>query len=341
MNYRKEIERAVLLARESFAGRKDHTADEITEIGKDFPVRSLKSPALFVRSALSFNMSLRDCMVVAAWTGSMSGFLDDISVTSDISHSKAVGFYERARVSTIVLHRVNYVLHDSMFKVYDILERDGRMRFAVKRMMGEAERRWDAYEGGRRHEMEKCAWYTLQDHLRIVTDSVAPYLEKVYGTVRDFMIARGMRDVEVRGRCAVALLLGKVAAHTYRAFFRDFEKECGIDFTGCFRRDDMQDMTKAFALLCDALGIDTRQDENGCWECVEVNPEDSQRFRWAWGDFIKALRDDDLMDEGARKAIDLNPQAREEYRQIIEEDEEQRLQDSIGHLGDKFTVKHK
>lgn len=317
--------------------REDHTQDEIDAIGRAIPVRVLKDPVALSLYARVNTMSLRDALSVIEWVAAQEKLLSGMKVCTDITYGECMGYYELAQTNTIVIHRVNYILRDSMLRVYDTLERDGKMRFGVRKAMRNAEKIWHEHVMLHYRVTERSAWNTLQDHLWMACDAVNPYLEKVYEAIRDYMIGKGMRDVELKSRCAVSLLMGRVAAHSFRKFFQDFEKESGVDYSRCFADDDMQPMVSVFASMCDMAGVKTHVADDGCY-MTDFSPEDSVRYRWAWDAFMAALRDDDLMDESARKAIDLNPAVREEYMHILEEAEQKAMRESVEKLRTKYKV---
>lgn len=331
MNYKRELEKGVAGVKDILLMYPDRSKEDIEEMSKIIPVKAMKDPANFVFFVKKKKVSLRDAMILMSWIGSVGEFLDDIDVRTDISYDRTVEYFEQARINTIVIHRVNYLLHEAMITVFDLLEKDGRLRFNIKRQANKIEKLWDSYVLERRRVMEQAAWYTLQDHLRLTTDTLSPYIDKVYEVIRDYMIFSDMRDVEAKARCVIALLIGKVARHSFKAFFRDFERESGVDFSRCFASDDMQVMVREFVPICEGMGLGTRMDSYGCYEC-KMDIEGVSRFRSAWGVFIKAFKDDDLMDESARKAISLNPEVQEEYSHILEEEERKNIIDNVGQL---------
>jgi hypothetical protein len=79
-------------------------------------------------------------------------------------------------------------------------------------------------------------------------------------------------------------------------------------------------------------------DKYGYPEIADMNLDNSTRFGWAWDDFMEDLRDDELMDKSALKAISFNPTVEAEYRKTLEEDNQKELDDSLEKLGEKFKV---
>lgn len=274
--------------------------------------------------------------IAAAYVPDMPNIVLDKE--SDITFGELHEYQEKARVNFIIIHRVNYICHQSMIEVYDLLEKYNKLRFTTKKYYQEAEKAWNNYQEPRRKTTEKTAWYTLQDHLRIAHDALHPRIEKIYETVRDQMIRMGWRDVELKGRIEVALLMLKVHINSFNAFFKDFKDACGADFSRCYADSRLDIMGKYFVSMCEVLGVKLEKDENGLYDVAGFDGEKSQRVKWAWEDFISDLRDDDLMDLAAKKAIELNPAVNAHYQKELEEVEKKQIEDNVDKLQEKFKV---
>ena len=320
-------------------GNRDHSLKELDAIAKGMPVRVMQSNALFGGFCVDNAFSLADSASILAWVMSQKEFLEDIRVYSDVSYADACNYYKTAQTNTILIHRLNYMLHECMITVREILEKDGRFRFAVKKAYNDAERVWDGYYHRRRSMIEDSAWYTFADHLRLADAALCPYREKVYEVVRDSLIGRGAKDVEMKGRCAVFFLMAKVCGHSSRQFFEDFRKESGVDFTICFKGNDLREMAERLAGMCGLLGIGTERDENGYYRLGEFNPDGCRRFQAVWKGLMTALRDDDLMDETAQRAISYNPEVQRNYEEAIADEERKAMAKSIDLLSEKFKVR--
>ena len=130
----------------------------------------------------------------------------------------------------------------------------------------------------------------------------------------------------------------KCARHSFVGFFKEFKDACGADFSKCFELADMTLMTKSFIRMVEALGIKVETDKFGLFDIAGMNTSKSPRITWAWDDFIDALRNDELMDEAALKAIGYNPTVEEEYRKALEEETQKELEIGIDKLSEKFKV---
>lgn len=325
--------------------RPDKTAAELMELGERMPVIRMTSPEQVFLYIEQSGMNLLQGASFAEWVLSKSSFIDKIVVNDKITYSELRDAYGKVETYFADTNRLNYILHDSMLDVYDLLEREKRMKFLVRKCCANAEGYWDDCFSTRRLKVEKTAWYTMQDHMNLYCARLKPYLEKVYESVRDYMIRQALRDVELRARCAVALFVGKVTGVTYRQFFEDFMRQTGADFSRLFAKDDLQAMVAWFAKMCDALGFRISTDHSGGYILDGLSLDDSQRMKWAWDDFMRMLRDVDVMDEAARCAIELNPKVKEDYEKVLAQEAREReaqkqkeMEEGFQALAEKFKV---
>lgn len=335
---KKEYQTELARHMEILKGRKNHTKEELDSMGRDMPVRIMQSPHALLGYCIDKKLGVSDSLIILTWVASQFPFLNDIKVSTDVSYDIAVRYYRQAQTNTIILHRVNYILHEAMVVLYNTLEKDGRLRYGTKKAVSETEKIWDEYLSRRRESVDGVAFGTMLDHLRLANDAVRPFLERVYQSIRDNMISLGWRDVETKAWCEVVFLMAKVSGHSYRQFFDDFRKESGVDYSGCFGGIKMDAMVSRFDNVCSLTGVRTEKDSFGYYTLAGYNPENCQRFRQAWKCFINALRNDDLMDETAQHAISLNPEVQREYQQALEEENSRQVSESIGKLSEKFNV---
>ena len=155
------------------------------------------------------------------------------------------------------------------------------------------------------------------------------------------MIRLGWKNIEVKARIETALLVAKVAKHSFRAFFKEFEESCGCDFSKFFEYADLHLMVKYFSQMSESLGFVMTKDRFGLPDIDHFDCDANQRVKWAWQDFIKDLQDNDLMDESALRAINLNPKVAEDYHKLIAEEEQQQMDKSVDKLSEKFKVTKK
>ena len=338
MGGRKKEEIAKFMRTLGVGGSKPMDEPKIRAFIDDIPFRCMQDMSALSNYLRRKRIGWRDARIILDFIQRNEGIIRSIRVSDNIAYGSVVGLFEELRSKAIVLYVVNHIMHEGMLEVYSLLERERRLRFGVKKAVGNAQHLWDGYVSAHLSATDKSSWYTLQDYLSIFNDMVLPRREAVYRTIRDYMIALGCRDVELKARCCLALLLGKVAVTSFAAFFDDARKACGVDFSACFSDSDMQEEVKAFASVCDALGLKTKRDSGGMWCLDSFEPDMSLRFEWAWKEFMDDLRNGDLLDEGAEEAIALNPELERDYRRLLDEEERKKMENGLSRLGDKYRV---
>lgn len=267
--------------------------------------------------------------------------LISVKPDTELTFGELRDFYERAQVQFIVIHRVNYLLHKLMIEVYNLLYKEKRLKFMVKKNSQKAEDFWDGYDKPRSQSKSEDAWQTFHDHMRITKEILQPKLDKVYETIRDYMIRLGWRDVELKARIEVVFLVGKVARHSFNAFFKEFEDASGADFSKCFESSDLQQMVKYFAMMAESLGFKIETDKFGLPDIKGFDCDANLRVKCAWNDFIESLQNNDLMDESALRAIELNPKTKEDYERQLAEDAQMQLNNGLDKLSEKYKVTKK
>ena len=264
---------------------------------------------------------------------------DRKEIWQDMTFGELYDYYERAQVHFIIINHCNHILHETMIEVYELLERENRLRFMAKKNSQKAQEVWDTYYDFRRRNTKEDAWFTLQDLLSIEYEAVSPKIEKVYESVRDYMIRLGWRDLLIKAKIEVVFLFAKITHHSFLAFFKEFEDACGADFSKCFASSDLSQMVKYFAMMSDCLGYKTTNDKFGLPDLIGFDSDANVRVKWAVEDLVKGLQDNDLMDDSALRAIELNPKTKEDYERQLAEDAKNRLDESVDKLSEKYKVK--
>ena len=247
--------------------------------------------------------------------------------------------YDEAKAQFVIVHQVNYILHNAMLEVYDLLEKERRLSGLTKKKQKDAERVWESYRDTWRGMLDQAAWYVIQDDIDIFAGKLTSRLEEVYVAIRNYMIRLGWRDVELMARAEVCLLLDRVRSNTQKAFFREYYDRYDADFSLCYDWADLAPMTRYFAAMLESMGFKLNKDENGGYDFRGFDIDDSIRVRWAWDDFIRTIRDEDLRDDAAMEALQLNPEAHERYQQAFNEAEHEQMQVAVSQLSEKFNVK--
>ena len=329
-DYERELAEAVGL----MSDRPSHTIEELDAIGTSLPISLMKNPHALAGYCYNHGLSVSDSQILMGWVVTQFPFLEKIHTKGLETYGEVSKIYDNVRVGFIIIHRLNYFVHTIMTMIYDVLEKDGRKKFKVKKSISDIERKWDANRHMHFADIERSAWSTFNDHLFLSYNAIAKNIDRVYVSVRDKMIRDGLRDVELKAWCQVLFLMGKVMGHSYKAYFLDFEKEYKIDFSKCFSNDDMYWMVEDFNGVCKLLGVETERDAYG-YLCVKGVGED-YHFKKAWKELMDTIKNDDVMDQTAESAIGLNPDMQKEYHEIVAEKDKEMFAETLGW---KYKVK--
>ena len=238
--------------------------------------------------------------------------------------------YELARTQFIVIHRINNYAYDTCLRVYDEMEKRGAMKFKAKLLYKKLDKIWHDYLKIIRDNTEEHIYYLLQDNFMLTTDVVRPYVDGVVSAIRDYLISFGVRDTQFVAEAETAIQMLKICTHSYKEFFEDYRNLCGIDFSNAFMYANMEKYNAVFLQLVSNLNLVTGYD-------VFRN----NRVQSAWSKMMEVIRDEDIMDEQAEKAIHLNPVIEKQYNKELEAIEQRKLADKVSELSEKFKVSKK
>lgn len=235
--------------------------------------------------------------------------------------------YEKARIQFIVIHRVNNYAYDTCIRVFDEMEKRNIMRFTAKHLCKKLDTIWNNYIGTIRENTDRSTFMLLQDNFRIATDYVRPNIDTLITAIRDYYISKGVRDTVFVAEAEAAMLLLKICTHSYKNFFIDFKEVCGVDFSSGFMYANMEQFDSVFHELCKHLGLVT-----------DIDIFDNCRCSSAWNDMMETIRNDELMDEAAGKAIHFNPSVEIKYKKELSEIEKKETESKLSELSEKFKV---
>ena len=259
-----------------------------------------------------------------------------------------------ARVRFIQQHIINYITFSVLTDYYDWLVEKRYITKSAEGYWRKVERCFSSYQRYQRSFMKASTWAMFLDHMRLSTDNVQAYVEKLEFSVRDYLIqhrhdisADGQRDdIPLLQKSAVCFLFLTAMQHSFRDFFSDIVKIHGVDFTYEFRYAWLGKMTQNMIWMCEALGVKFGIDKDGDTVLAGVNIGDSVRVNGAWNALTAVLGDSRLLDETAAQAISLNPEEKKVFDEKLamekrkEEAENQRLlEQGIEQLKEKYNNK--
>ena len=115
-------------------------------------------------------------------------------------------------------------------------------------------------------------------------------------------------------------------------------QQFGVDFRFDFVYADITGIAKNFACMCSQMGIKFEKDKDGDMVLKGIDFDKSLRVQQAWDAIVEVVTNEELMDETALKAINLNPETKAGYEREIAKADAEELQDALGNLSTKFKV---
>ena len=112
----------------------------------------------------------------------------------------------------------------------------------------------------------------------------------------------------------------------------------GIDLSIDFRYADVSSMSRNFVWMMEQLGVRFVKDKDGDFALLGIEFDKSVRVEANWNSIVSIVTDDNLMDEMALEAINMNPKAKADYEAIVAKEEQAELDDALGDLGSKFKI---
>lgn len=251
------------------------------------------------------------------------------------------------RSEFIRIHRVNYAAYRTMENMYDWYESKRRLTPNVKRYWKKTEEAFRRYKCAHRDTLESMSWMVLQDHLSLIDDSLQERVAQVeYSILNAFIRQRGgmkvkgqIDDLELLTKAQVSLFYTRVLKYSFADFFHQYIKKCGVDFSYDFKYADLSSMSRNFVWMLEQMGIKLLDDKNGDKILAFFDVDNSSTIEVAWERLMKDLGDEDLADKKAKQAIDLNPELRQKYEKIFQQEEEITMEKSLERLGEKYNIK--
>ena len=246
----------------------------------------------------------------------------------------------------IHIHRLNYMAYNILLVIHDWLEDKGHISFNTKRWWKMIERTWNEYQVLHKRELDQPTWVTVQDHMTLACSVVDPFVPTLDVAVRDFliqhrteMVASGQKDdITLLTRIQVGLMFCAALRNSCNDFFNRIIRDYGVDFRFDFVYADITGITKNFIGMCEQMGVKFTKDKDGDYVLLGINFDKSLRVQQAWDSIVDVVTDEELMDETALKAINMNPEVKADYEREIAKADAVELEEALGDLSSKFKV---
>jgi hypothetical protein len=246
----------------------------------------------------------------------------------------------------IHIHRLNYMVYNTLLMIHDWLEDSGLMRNNTKRWWKMIERTWTDYQTLHKKTIDQATWVTVQDHMAFACYEVDPLVPQLEVAIRDYliqhrteMLAVGQKDdITLLTRIQVGLMFCAALSNSRRHFFNQFVQQFGVDFRFDFVYADITGVAKNFVCMCGQMGVKFAKDKDGDMVLMGIDFDKSLRVQQAWDAIVDVVTNEELMDEAALKAINLNPVTKAGYEREIAKADADELQEALGTLSTKFKV---
>lgn len=340
-----------------------------TEIVADKTVREVER----IFSAIQAEIQKRGGMSAA-----VHGLSESIGIQQDVAIAamavwKTIGHYrytdkgekltvremnalvEQTSKQFVVCHIANYTAYTVLQDMYDWLV-DKKYIGKFSKSEGYWRKADAAYKDYREKHLggtERSAVSLFDDHVRMSFDNVSDQIDMLGTVIRDYLIqkrrefvAAGQKDdITLLTKTAVCMALMTFMQLRFKTFFLNIVQEHGVDFSSDFRYADLRKMAMNAVNMCEALGVKYSVNADGDTVLLGIDLNKNLRVSNVWNSIIRTLDDADLADETAKRALDCNPVARQNYKEIMdeferekEEKKRQEMEEGFKQLGEIFKV---
>ena len=170
--------------------------------------------------------------------------------------------YDDAVIAFTRIHGIIYVAHEEMTKAFDLMEELHQDRFIIGKAKRKAEQLWNRYyDFMYRHLNEDMRAFHI-DYGNAIYSDIERHTEFLTGTVCEQIKKQQQRTPSdmLYARCIVARIMFTDAAIRFYDFFKDYEQQCGINFSGTFAYADPTPIAKQLDTIVEKMRLRQRPD---------------------------------------------------------------------------------
>ncbi len=216
---------------------------------------------------------------------------DDLKAYSDCANKFAMN------------HVLNIIAYTESLKAIDIIDERGMRKQALKKMLGQYEKRYDSYVDFIRRNMKADVWPLLQDYGRLSCDNIAGKTNNMRQACYNYLKKKGVAECKLLAQCEVGMLMWQIATDTFKLYFEKYYDLCGIDFSKDFAYADLS--------LCKDWWIRVTNELTKGLNGIDFNED--RRCRDAWNDLKEAMNNTDFFENAAKAALQFNKGLIEKY----------------------------
>ena len=225
----------------------------------------------------------------------------------------------------IKIHRLNHFAYSVMQQLCDALEEKKRLTPKAVGYLRKIRKINDDYQSAWYRNTEMSSYRTAQDHVRLAYSYVAPQLEPLKCSIRDYFIRKRSEMVEAGQKDDITLLTEIQTVilfcvglkNSRRNFFSEFVTNYGIDCSSGFAYADIDAIYRNFVWMMEQSGVRFVKDKDGDFALLGIDIEASVRVNSEWNKIVNVVCDNKLMDETALAAINMNPETKANYEAYV------------------------
>lgn len=235
-----------------------------------------------------------------------------------LAHEVRIGFLQQ--------HRVIYMAWYKVQEFYDFLSDKGHLNKKAEGFWRKVRRAFYDYEKVHRRGMDDATWSTFQDHMNYSYGAIEAETHLLEDAIRDRIIQRKnllresgqTDDITLLKKVAVCLVFLTAMQQAYKDYFKKILNDYGVSFMPGYRYAWLDKMVRNYVWMCDAVGVNYEKDaKSNEYILPGVDADESVRVQGIWERISRMVADEDICDEVAMKAINLNPEIKKDYERRI------------------------
>lgn len=232
---------------------------------------------------------------------------------------------EDCRSRFTIFHILNYIMYTETLDLFDKLDEKGMMKHKVKKCASVIHADWARYQREMRKDMEDSAWYLVQDFCMAAHESINSDLTILRISFHNYLLKKKVKNADVIAGVSVPLKIGDTILILWNAYFKTYQRVCGLDFSSDFAYANMSHLIHYLKELGALLSVGYTIDYNDDVNCVNAQAV-----------LENHLANDDFQNMAAVKALSLSKTYRPRLEQLAKDMQELKKNEEIQMLSTKF-----
>lgn len=195
------------------------------------------------------------------------------------------------------------IAYTETLKAIDVIDERNMRKHLVKMHLKKFEESYATYHKYLRAHMNDDAWGLLWDYSRMANNKIGGKILLLRQACYNYLKKNDVKECKLLAQCEVAVLLWKIYADTFKAYFRSYKEACGVDLSGNFTYANLSVCKDRWELVTDELASGVKG--------IDFNND--RRCRDAWNDLQRSMDNIDFFHEAARRALNLGEGRYDKY----------------------------